>query len=223
MSISNVLFDLDGTLTDPVEGITRCISHSLEAMGMPSPPMADLACCVGPSLRNTFARLLGKNPGDSQVERAVGLYRERFVSVGLFENCVYPGVPRILEVLRKEGFELYIATSKPRVFAVRICEHFGFHRQFSGIYGPELNGWFDDKGDLLTHLLSREGITGKDAVMVGDREYDIIAARKSGIRSIGVTYGYGSEEELINAGADLICHSPAAVIDSLLMLAKAGK
>ena len=145
MSITHVFFDLDGTHTDPLEGITRSISHALEVMGVPAPPSAELARYVGPPLRDTFAELLGRSPGDARVERAVGLYRERYSTAGILENTVYPGVPEMLEVLLEKGLGLYVVTSKPWGFAVRICEHFGFHRYFSGIYGPELNGWFDDK------------------------------------------------------------------------------
>jgi phosphoglycolate phosphatase len=211
MSISHVFFDLDGTLTDPAEGITRSIRHALRIMGLPTPPRSDLARYIGPPLRNTFAQLLERNPGDAQVERAVGLYRERFSSVGLFENRLYPGVPEMLESLLEAGFGLYVATSKPQAFAVSICEHFGLHRYLSGIYGPELNGWFDDKGDLLAHLLSEEGIVAQGALMVGDREHDIIAAQKNGILSAGVTYGYGTREELEKAGATHICNSVADI------------
>lgn len=211
MSIVCVFFDLDGTLTDPAEGITRSIRHALRILGLPTPPHSDLVRHIGPPLRNTFAQLLGRNPGDAQVERAIGLYRERFSSVGLFENRLYPGVPEMLESLLDAGFDLYIATSKPRVFAVSICEHFGLHRYVCGIYGPELNGWFDDKGDLLAHLLSEEGIAAKNALMVGDREHDIIAAQKNAILSAGVTYGYGTREELEKAGAAHICNSVADI------------
>jgi phosphoglycolate phosphatase len=217
MSIAHVLFDLDGTLTDPAEGITQSIRHALRILGLLTPPNSDLVRYIGPPLRNTFAQLLGRNPGDAQVERAIGLYRERFSSVGLFENRLYPGVPEMLESLLEAGFGLYVATSKPQAFAVSICEHFGLHRYLSGIYGPELKGWFDDKGDLLAHLLSEEGIPAKDALMVGDREHDIMAAQKNGILSAGVTYGYGTREELKQAGATHICTS---VVDIEMLLRK---
>lgn len=220
MSIACVFFDLDGTLTDPAEGITRCICHALGILGLPAPPRSDLTRYIGPPLRHTFAELLGRNPDDAQVERAVGLYRERFSSVGLFENSLYQGVPEMLESLLEAGVDLYVVTSKPRVFAVSICEHFGLHRYLCGIYGPELNGWFDDKGDLLAHLLSVEGIAAQDALMVGDRKHDIIAAQKNRVTSAGVTYGYGTREELEKAGATHICKS---VVDLERLLRKKAR
>ena len=223
MSRASLFFDLDGTLTDPVEGITRSISHALRLLGVPSPSPAELARFVGPPLRNTFAELLGSGPGDARVERAMELYRGRFSAVGLYENAVYPGVPAMLASLQEEGFELYVATSKPRVFAVRICEHFGFHRYLSGIYGPELNGWYDDKGELLGHILTEEGIDAQNAVMIGDREHDVIAAKKNGVAALGVTWGYGSQRELLDAGADLLCRAPEDIRGCLDAIGAHGK
>ncbi|HEY6839505.1 MAG TPA: HAD hydrolase-like protein [Geobacteraceae bacterium] len=218
----SLLFDLDGTLTDPVQGIARSISHALGLLGVSSPSHLELARYVGPPLRHTFAELLGTGPDDSRVERAMELYRVRFSATGMYENAVYPGVPAMLAALREEGFDLFVATSKPRVFAVRICEHFGFHRYLRGIYGPELNGWYDDKGELLGHLLAEEGIAAHNAVMVGDREHDVSAAKKNGIAALGVTWGYGSRRELLDAGANLLCRTPEDVRGCLYALGAHG-
>ena len=142
----------------------------------------------------------------------MSLYREPFSVTGLFENDVYAGVPEMLAALRAMRHTLYIATSKPRVYAERIVEHFSLAPYFAGVYGSELDGRFDNKGELLAHLVRHEALSPATTVMVGDRSHDIVAAKQNGLRSIGVTYGYGSYDELVQAGADRICHSPADIV-----------
>jgi phosphoglycolate phosphatase len=203
-----LLFDLDGTLTDPKPGITRSIAHALERMGRESPPLDDLAFAIGPPLRHSLARLLGDdNP--ATVERALAHYRERFAEVGLFENEVYAGIEEMLRQLRGEGHALFVATSKPRIYATRIVEHFGLARHFEAVHGCELDGTREDKRHLLAHLARLHGIDR--AVMIGDRGADMIAARHHGLHALGVTYGYGSAEELVAAGAHQLAASPAEI------------
>jgi phosphoglycolate phosphatase len=218
MTVSSVFFDLDGTLTDPLEGITRSIQHALVGMQIPCPPLTELACTIGPPLRSTFADLMGVEMGDVRVEQAVQIYRDRFASVGLYENSVYAGVPEMLQRLSTASLPLYLATSKPRVYAERILEHFDLAAYFLRIYGSELDGRHDDKSELLAFLLEEEGIAAERAVMVGDRKQDILAAQINGVRSLGVTYGYGTTRELCDAGAGLLCHTPEQVVDSILGL-----
>ena len=208
---TTVCFDLDGTLTDPVEGITRCIAHALQAMNATVPPLAELACYVGPPLRQTFGLLLGPDADAAQIEQAVAHYRERFHAVGLYENVIYPGVPQMLKVLQAAGLGLYVATAKPHPSARRVLEHFDLSRYFTGVYGSEFDGRFDDKGDLLEHLLAQERLAPEQTLMIGDRRHDALAARRNGIRAVGVTYGYGSAEELNAAGAAALCASPEQV------------
>ena len=203
-----LLFDLDGTLTDPRAGIVRSIHHALERLARPCPPEAALADCIGPPLRRTFRRLLATTDPEL-IERAMALFRERFGVVGLFENEVYAGVDAMLAQLDREGRRMFVATAKPAVFAERIVRHFGLDRHFRGIYGPDLDGRLDDKGDLLAHLLATEGLEPGEVVMIGDREGDVAAARRHGVRAIGVLWGYGSSAELRAAGADLVCATPA--------------
>jgi len=205
-----LFFDLDGTLTDPSTGITRCIQHALERLGRASLPKAELVQYIGPSLRWTFLRLLGSDE-EEPIEAAVRFYRERFADVGLFENEVYAGVPELLEHLHGDGYPLYVVTSKPTVYADRIIRHFGFDPFFRGIYGPELNGRFDEKHELIGHLLGELSLDPDQTVMIGDRARDIESGRGRGTRTMGVTYGFGSERELVAARADRICHSPAEV------------
>lgn len=145
----------------------------------------------------------------------MSLFRERFSSTGLFENEVYPGVPAMLEEVRDAGFTAYVATSKPLVYAERILEHFGLDRYFKGIYGADLGGRLDDKADLLAEILTAESLSPLQTAMIGDRATDIVAARKNGLRSIGVLWGYGSVNELLDAGATALSTGPAEVVPML--------
>jgi phosphoglycolate phosphatase len=198
-----LLLDLDGTLTDPGVGITRCVEHALSALGRPVP--SSLTWCVGPPLRGSFAELLGAS--DPEVlDRAIGLYRERFVSVGMFENVVYPGVAGCLNGLRERGHRLRVVTSKPRVYARRILDHFALSEAFISIHGPELSGEFAEKADLIRHVLSTEQFEDRPW-MVGDRRHDIEAAHANDLPGVGVLWGYGSREELEAAGADKLMES----------------
>ena len=205
---SVLLVDLDGTLTDPAEGIVGSFRHALEAMGRPAPPSEDLTWIIGPALRRSFANRLG---GPEDAEAALAVYRERYGSVGLFEAFVYDGVPATLDALRRAGARLVLCTSKPRVFAVRILERFGLDRPFDAVYGADLDGRFDDKGDLIAHILAEQRIAPEACAMWGDRKHDVVGAARHGIPTIGALWGYGGEAELRAAGAAVLCASPADV------------
>jgi len=210
--IVNVLLDLDGTLTDPASGITNCIAYALSRLGVAAPPPQELHFAIGPPLRGSFATLLAT--ADAQlVERAMVLYRERFADTGLFENTLYDDVPEMLAALKAQNHRLILATAKPHVYARRILDHFGILAPFDAIYGSELDGTRQHKVDLLAYLLLCEGIAPETAVMVGDRHHDIYAAHANGCLAIGVTYGYGSAEEL--AHANLRCDSPLGIVDGI--------
>lgn len=210
----SVLFDLDGTLTDPKPGITGCIAHALRELGHEPPCADDLEWCIGPPLFRSFPILLGTDDAPL-VERAVALYRERFSDVGLYENAVYAGVPEMLACARQKGCRLFVATSKPTVFARRIVEHFDLASLFEGVYGSELDGMRCDKGELIAHVLEVEGLDLDETIMVGDREHDMIGAARCGVRGIGVLYGYGSREELLASGAAALCERPEDVLDHI--------
>ncbi len=203
-----LLFDLDGTLTDPRSGIVRCMKHALETLGAPHPPDDVLASFIGPSLRSTFATLLETSDRDL-IERALALYREEYGHTGLFENQVYAGVSQMLDHARALASAAFVATLKPKVYAERIVRRLGLAPFFAGVYGSELEGRFDDKTELIAHLLATEKVAPESAVMIGDRAGDVAGARANGIRSIGVLWGYGSQTELLGAGADDLCGSPA--------------
>lgn len=202
---TTILLDLDGTLIDPAPGILGCCRHALKALGCPVGPEEDLRWVIGPPPRASFARLLG---GRGDLEEAVRIYRARYGETGLFEAAVYPGVVETLAALRARGHTLLLCTSKARPFAERIVEHFALAPWLAGVYGAELDGRLDDKGDLIAHLLEAERIKPEAAVMVGDREHDMRAAARHGMAGIGVLWGYGDEAELRRAGATTLIAAP---------------
>jgi phosphoglycolate phosphatase len=203
----HILFDLDGTLTDPKPGITRCIQYALVRLGEPVPETDDLLWCIGPPLQENFAQLL-RHPTDDLVQQAISYYRERFATIGKFENEVYPAIPEVLSTLQQEGYHLHVATSKPYVYAIDIVRHFGLSHYFEGIFGSELDGRLRDKAELIAYILQTQQIGRFHCVMVGDRKHDILGARANAIPCIGVTYGYGSRDELEEAGANYLVDSP---------------
>ena len=198
----STFFDLDGTLTDPKPGITRCIQYALEHLGFPVPTQDDLVWCIGPPLHASMKKFVGT---DELAHRAVELYRERFRDVGLYENEAYAGIEETLAKVAVGGRRLFVATSKPKVYADRIVEHFGLGGLFEHVFGSELDGTRTDKTDLLAYALSEAKLDPAQAIMIGDRSHDVVGARKNGMKAIGVLYGYGSLAELTDAGADHLC------------------
>jgi len=209
-----VMFDLDGTLTDPKTGITASIQYALGKLGRAVPAADDLTWCIGPPLIDAFARMVG--PADA--ERGLALYRERYAVIGLYENAVFEGIPEALRAVAGKGVRLLVATSKPHVYARRILEHFTLAAHFEAIDGSELDGRRTDKRDLLAWQLAERGIDPAQAVMIGDREHDAIGARHNAMTSLGVLYGYGSAEELRAAGAHALCATPAEIPGALASL-----
>jgi phosphoglycolate phosphatase len=210
-----VLFDLDGTLTDPLEGIARSIRYALERMGRP--PLGDevLRGWIGPSLRHSLASVLD---GDQiLVERGMALYRERYAPTGIFENHVYPGIPELLANLATTGCIVCLATSKPQIFAQRILEHFDIAQHFAVVGGASLDTSRESKADVIAYVLGELPAAARaGAVMVGDREHDVLGARQHDMPAIGVAYGYGSRAELLSAGAVAVADDVAALRDLLL-------
>jgi len=202
-SPDQIYFDLDGTLTDPYEGITKCILYALDKLGFPHPSDDFLYNCIGPPLYDTFPQLVG----EELTLQAVDLYRERFNDIGWQENILYDGVPEALEAVRESGHTLFVATSKPHEQAERIVRHFGIGSYFKTVYGCELDGTRSKKAELLEYAISLN--PGRvNRTMVGDRKHDLIGAIANGMRPIGVSYGYGSTEELAAAGAVEIAAAP---------------
>jgi phosphoglycolate phosphatase len=206
-----LFFDLDGTLTNPESGITRCIAHALNSLDRPSPPTDLLRRYIGPPLRGTFAELLGTED-ERTINAALAYYRERFVAVGMYENELYPEVPAGLATLRARGHRLWVATSKPAVYARSILEHFNLSFFFQEIYGSELSGERADKGALIAHIIERERLDPSDVCMIGDRAHDVVGGRANNTRTIAVLWGYGSEEELLRATPDCVADSMTTLI-----------
>jgi phosphoglycolate phosphatase len=210
----HVLFDLDGTLTDPREGIVACLSYALRGLGRTPPPDSELVRFIGPPLHESLAALLGPG-GQSEVGTALALYRQRFASQGMFENVVYPGIEPALAELQARGTTLYVATSKPRTFAEQIVEHFGLRHFFRALYGSELDGTRANKGELIAYLLERESLAPESTYLIGDRAHDVRGARATGVIPIGALWGYGSRDELVEAGATALCETPAVLPEVL--------
>jgi phosphoglycolate phosphatase len=209
-----VLFDLDGTLSDPKVGITRSIQFALSALNCWVPEQDDLLWCIGPPLRQCFGQLL-QTSDSALIDRAINLYRDRFSSIGIFENALYPRIPYVLQTLRAFGYRCFIATSKPQIFAQRIIEHFQLTPWLDGVYGSELDGTRSDKGELIEHILQMEQLMPQRCLMVGDRSHDIVGAKQNGLTTIGVAYGYGTMAELMAHGADYLAHKPEEIVSLL--------
>ena len=213
--IDAIFFDLDGTLTDPKVGITRCIQHALRELGATPPDADDLTWCIGPPLLESFESMLGD---DALAHAALKHYRARFSEVGLFENQLYTGVPEALRRLSGKKVSLFVATSKPQVYAERIVEHFGLGAFFKSVFGPTLQGDRAAKTDLLRWALDETRMKAGASVMVGDRSHDMVGATDNEVRAVGVLYGYGCREELEASGAELLVSNPdelSGLLDAL--------
>lgn len=211
----DVLVDLDGTLVDPKPGIVASFQFALQRLGARVPPMEDLLWVIGPPLRTSFPKLLGAS---DRTEEAVALYRENYLGGAMYDAVVYAGIPDALEVLSAAGCRLFVATAKPHHYARPILEHFELAGHFAAIYGPELDGTNDRKADLIAHIITRESVRPEAAIMIADREHDVVAATRNGIRTVGVTWGYGSVEELSTAGAASLCASPSKLAQTVFGL-----
>ena len=209
-----IFFDLDGTLTDAGPGIKACINYALDKMNFKKLGM-DSDWVVGPSLWDTFIKL---GIPEENLNAAVSLYRERYNVKGYLENSVYVGIPGQLAMLLEMGYVLSLATSKPTVSASAILEYFDLTRYFSYEFGSNLDGSLSDKSILLKHALAVTGFEPNNALMIGDRQYDIIGAKSNLIKSVGVSYGYGSTNELREAGADLLVEKPAELAKAVQKL-----
>ena len=207
-----ILFDLDGTLTDPGEGITNSVAYALRKYNIEVTNRSELYKFIGPPLKDSFMKYYGFD--EVKAEEAIAFYREYFRDTGIFENRVYEGVENMLRTLHADGKRLVLATSKPEEFAIRILEHFSLKKYFAVTAGASMDSSRSKKGDVIGYAISLcEGFCKDTAVMVGDREHDIIGAKENGLKSIGVLYGYGDEEELKTAGADYIVSTPEDILN----------
>lgn len=208
-----ILFDLDGTLTESGEGITKSVQYALEKLGQPEPDLKKLEVFVGPPLLQQFMKYAGLD--EETAVKAVEYYRERYTDIGIFENEVYPGVEDMLDKLRGKGYILAVASSKPERFVKKVLDHFDLTKYFQEIVGSEMNGGRTSKADVIEEALDRLHMADHrdQVVMVGDKEHDVFGARKAGLQCLAVSYGYGSEEELKNANPLKIVDSAQEVLD----------
>jgi len=209
-----ILFDLDGTLTDSEEGILNSVRYALEPHKIEL-PYETLKKFIGPPLLEAFSEYAGLSAEDS--EKTVARYRERYSTVGLFENRVYDGVEEMLKAVKQSGKKIILATAKPLVYASKILDHFRLSKYFDLQMGADFQGGIHNKDDVIAEILNKIGIDNlKSAIMIGDRHHDIEGAKKFGMKSMGVTYGFGDSDELQTAGADYIAASPEEVTALLL-------
>ena len=208
-----LLFDLDGPLTDPMVGITSSVQYALEKFGIHVRYLKELIPFIGPPLAESFQKFYGFSKEDA--EKAIQYYREYYAPKGIFENEVYEGIPEMLAHLTEAGFTLLVATSKPTVFARKVLKHFGMEDYFSFVGGSELDGSRTKKAEVISYILKTCGIEAKEAIMIGDRRHDIEGGKACGLESVGVLYGYGTEQELTEAGADHIIRTVAELEDYL--------
>ena len=206
-----ILFDLDGTLTDSGEGITKCVKLALDHFHIPVESLDSLRYFVGPPLRDSFVKA---GVPEEQVEEAIAVYRSRYTNVGLFENVPYPGIRELLETLKGQGHRLFVATSKPEGMSVRILEHFDLAKYFEIIAGATLDRSRLEKSDVIAYLFQQAGNTG-NCIMVGDTVFDVEGAAAHNIPTIGVAWGYGKVEDMIRAGAAAIAETPEHLLTLL--------
>lgn len=201
-----ILFDLDGTLTDPREGITKCVQYALRHMGIEEPNLSSLEHFIGPPLYDEFICCYGFS--EQQAKESVSVYRERFGRIGWRENLLFDGVPDLLQALRKSGCTLAIASSKPVVFVEKILDLFAIAQFFDVVSGASLDGSVSTKAQVVERALSRLGVVDKShAVLVGDRMHDVEGAHQNGIACVGLTMGFGGRSELAEAGAEHIVNT----------------
>ncbi len=211
-----VFFDLDGTLTDPGEGITNSVAYAIKKMGEEPPAREELYKYIGPPLVDMFTSERGYTADGAK--QALAYYREYFTVKGMFENEIYPGVKEMLEEMKSAGKKNVLATSKPEPFAETILKHFGIYEYFDFIAGSTLDETRTKKHEVIQYALDELHASPEDVIMVGDRKHDIEGAHKVEVKAIGVLYGYGSREELERAGADEIAPTVEALVKTLKTL-----
>ncbi len=217
LKFENLLFDLDGKLTNPKLGLFLSIQAAIREMGRPVPSFEDLDWIVGPPIQHSIQELLQSNNEDDCRE-CLRLFRKRYSEVGLFENEVYAGIPGCLEGLTLAGYRLFVATGKPQSFAERIVARFQLDHFFVGVFGSRMDGSRIEKSDIIEDALLAHNLDPKTTVMIGDRKHDVEGARKHGIPCIGVLYGFGTRGELENAGAATMCVEPSDIPASIKRL-----
>lgn len=210
----NVFFDLDGTITDSGEGILNSVEYALKKLGITNYERSELYGFIGPPLMVSFGEFFGLS--EEKCKEGVRLYREYYSKKGIYENRLYDGIIPLLEKLKSAGINIVLATSKPHEFAEEILRYFGIARYFDHIAAAEMNGKRNEKSEIIAYALEISSAEKSKTVMVGDRRFDVLGAKAAGIASIGVLYGFGTEDELIKAGADYTAKTPESVLEIVL-------
>ena len=211
MTPKTIFFDLDGTLTDSGEGIINCCELALRHFGLPVPSREEMRVFVGPPLHETFQKF--GVPAD-KCDEAIRVFRSRYTTVGIFENTPYPGIRELLEALQAQGHRLFVATSKPETMAIQVLEHFDLVKHFEMVCGATLDSSRVEKSDVIAYLLAQTGSI-EQAVMVGDTAFDVLGAASHGIPTIGVAWGYGQVQDMLDAGAVAIAQTPEELLPLL--------
>jgi phosphoglycolate phosphatase len=212
--LSNLFFDLDGTLTDSQESIFNCFRYALTRLGCPDPGDLHDRGLIGPPLRAGFANLLD-SCDDTLIEKAVNLYRERYEVACLSENRLYPGIPALISELQANSLRLFVVTTKAESFAIRIVDHFFPEKPFEAVFGTSAAGSFNDKGEHIEVILRDRSLNRTETLMIGDRQDDVLAGRANGIKTLAVTYGYGSLLELQDSSPDYLCGNVDEMLETI--------
>ena len=212
---TNVFLDLDGTLTDPKIGITKSLRYAMAKLDSPLPEKFDLDWTIGPSLWYSFKEL---GLGDSETDKAINYYRERYTETGLFENYVYEGISEALQMLKENNIIMHLMTSKPHIYARKITANFNLSKFLTYEFGSELNGKNTNKANLISEAMDYLKLVPQDAIMVGDRKFDIIGAKENSIRTVGVLWGYGSKDELEAELPDILIETPENLAKTILKM-----
>jgi len=212
--LQNIFFDLDGTLVDTKLGVFRSYEYACEKLGLVYPGDDTMLQFLGPPLRYAFSTIL-KTKDNAVIENAVTIYRERYTTTGIFECVPYPGIPELLVELYQHHLHLFVVTTKAKPYADTIAQYLGFNKWLTDVYGPGMNGDMDDKTVMIRHILSTRNLIARETVMIGDRERDIHAGKANNTITMGVTYGYGSIDEINTTKPDYICRSPVEIGETL--------
>lgn len=214
MTIDTLLFDLDGTITDSHEGIYKGMQYALAQMGCPVPEAKDLGWCIGPPLEDNFDQLIPDSTSE-KVARGCALYHQYYAQEGLFQNAVYPHIEETLDTLHKAGYALFVATSKLEEHAIAVLQHFQLDHYFLRIHGATKDGRVSKKVDVIHEVVKANPINPSKTIMIGDHNVDIIGGKAHNMYTIGVLYGYGSEQELVEAKPDHLCKTPEMLLTTI--------
>ncbi|MBN2239350.1 MAG: HAD hydrolase-like protein [Dehalococcoidales bacterium] len=212
--IKNLLFDLDGTLADSREGVIGCFQYTIGNLSSFRYTDEEIQSYVGIEIRKIFRGLL-KTDSEETVAEAIRIYREKYNEIGITGNELYDGIPETLSELKNRSYNLFVVTMKNNVDAGKIIDYLDLRKFFSGLYGPSLEGFPDSKVKLIETALTENSLNPDETVMIGDRHEDILSGKKAGTKTIGITWGFGSQKEISDAGPDTICHSPREILKVL--------